>query len=1014
MSKTFKTLSILIAVLLVVSATLFAQTRTGTLKIIVIDDEGVVLPGVSLTLSSPVMMGEMTLVTNVLGEALFINLTPGVYEIKSTLEGFQEKTSTGIAVSLDRQTLLQIELKPAVVEESITVTAVSPAVDTTKSVIAEHVTHETVESLPIARDFVGYLQLAAGVNIVPNSQGRDLSQDPAGKGGQNYYDRGLQGQESVTGGGKRGSRDNLYFLDGMNITGLSSQTALMTFNNEVIQEQELMTSGVPAEYGGGKGVVGNIVTKSGGNRLTGSANFYYQANKKPFFLDYGGSEYNNADDPTTPYNESTMLEGYKDNKYDTAATLGGPIMKDKFWFFLSGQYRSNADEFALSESASSTREEVDYSQKRLGTFGKLSLKLTPNDSFTFMYFLDDYDIEGSRSKNIIKSQHPLYEYNYQVFSGYYQRVFSNNIIVDFRYGRYIRKYKRGPRFPDAGPPDSLYFRMGEYPSVEEYMFGGYYGQNDDKNTRDQLSTNIEWYLGNMRLKAGFLYSNEYDKDKYQYAFGADYTSVGARYAGATLGQLLDWGIWPVSEFKERLLPYMNANWGPTSAFFDTNGDGAVSEDELKQATFTDMNDRGLNFWRIMDAKVGENKVRAARYMGYLMNDWKINEYLTINAGVRLEKHDYFDSEKISIISMPLRFMPRVGLVWNIGGRGTHKLTAFYGHFSDPINFSMIHFGGNISGRITHEQIWLNHDWYSYRIRGSAEYRDCSWTPATRDALSREFSLTHEIDLGEGLVVSSQAYFRQDRNIIEDYDLFTYVDHYQGDPVWGHLDLTFEDFGYPSTGPTGPANYFLSNLIGAKRDIYGFDFEVSKRFEGGSFIVGQYSFKHAKGNSQSDGNADLQGDFIELDPRNDWMWGPTPGTIPHKIKIFGTYRTPFGLDIGALFYWNNGLIYTESYDFLPGRYSIYYNWPTGTDDNPDYVQTGQERAPGYYQVDLKFNYSIKLLETATLQFFVDVYNITNSQRAIDVQYARNDKNWNYQETTEILMPMRFYVGARIRF
>ena len=110
-------------------------------------------------------------------------------------------------------------------------------------------THETVESLPIARDFVGYLQLAAGVNIVPNSQGRDTPEDPAGKGGLNYRDRGLQGI-----GGKRGSRDNLYFLDGMNITGLASQTALTTFNNEVIQEQALMTSGVPAEYGGGTAV----------------------------------------------------------------------------------------------------------------------------------------------------------------------------------------------------------------------------------------------------------------------------------------------------------------------------------------------------------------------------------------------------------------------------------------------------------------------------------------------------------------------------------------------------------------------------------------------------------------------------------------------------------------------------------------------------------------------------------------------------------------------------------------
>ncbi|NIM57854.1 MAG: hypothetical protein GTO16_02775 [Candidatus Aminicenantes bacterium] len=997
MKKGFKPLLILLSILLITSITYSAEK--GTLKVIVIDDEGNVLPGVSLTVSSPVMMGKRTLITNVAGEVLFINLTPGLYELKSSIPGFQEKTSQRIEVFLDRQTILQVMLNPAIIEEAITVVAVSPAVDTTKSVIAEHVTHETVESLPIARDFVGYLQLAAGVNIVPNSQGRDTPEDPAGKGGGNYYDRGLQGI-----GGKRGSRDNLYFLDGMNIMSLTTQTAGMTFNNEVIQEQELMTSGVPAEYGGGKGVVGNIVTKSGGNRFSGSVNFYSQP--KGFFLPYGGSIYDAAAD-------RTMLEGYKDNKYDTAATLGGPIIGDSLWFFGSGQYRKNSSKFNLSESASSTREEVAYLEKRTGLFGKLSLKPSDNDSFTFIYFLDDYDIEGDRSVNTIKAQQPMYTYDFGTWSAYYQRVYGENLILDIRYGHYWLGYTRGPRYTEEGIPDSLYYRAGEYPTIENYTFGGYPYANDDFNTRDQFSLNAEFYKGNMRFKAGFMYSNEFDKDDSYYYFGENRTSVDPNLSGSTLGDFLNWGIWPPSEMDELLIPYMNNNWGPTSESFDLDDDGVVTRAELETAVFTDMNEQGLNFWRIMIARRGVNKVNAKRYIGYLMDDWKINEYFTLNAGVRIEKHDYYDSEEISIIKMPLRFLPRIGLVWNIGGRGTHKLTAFYGQFSDPIPFGMIHFGGNISGRITHEQIWLNNEWYSYRIRGSAEVRDCSWTPSTRDNFAHELSLTHEKDFGNGMVIASQIYYRADRNIIEDYDLYTYVEHYEGDPTWGHLDLSFEDFGYPSTGPAGPANYFLSNLIGAKRDIYGFDFELSKRFANGSFIVGQYSFKRSKGNSQSDQNADLQGDFIHLDPRNPWMMGPTPGTIPHKIKIFGTFRTRFGLDIGALLYWNSGLIYTESYDFLPGRYSIYYNWPIeGVPDT--YVATGQEKTPGYYQLDLKLNYSMKLKNFATLQLFLDVYNVTDNQATIDVQYARNDKAWNYQEACEILLPMRFYVGARIRF
>ncbi len=1002
MKKRFKTFLILLSILMITSATYSAEK--GTLKVIVIDDEGDVLPGVSLTLSSPVMMGSKSLISGMDGEVLFVNLTPGTYELKSRIEGFQEKTTREIFISLDRQTVVQVELSPVVLKEAVTVVADYPEVDTTKSVIAEHITHETVESLPIARDFIGYLQLAAGVNIVPNSQGRDTPQDPAGKGGLNYYDRGAQGPIITSGGGiprgggKRGSRDNMFFLDGVNITGLAAQRALMTFNNEVIQEQELMTSGVPAEYGGGKGVVGNIVTKSGGNKLSGSANFYFQP--AALFLKYGGNAHDNADDPT-------MLEGFKDNKYDTAATLGGPVLKDKLWFFLSGQYRNNSKSFQLSESASSTREEVDYRQKRTGLFGKLSFKLTPNDSFTVLYFLDDFTIEGSRDKTIIKNRQATYDYNMGTYSGYYQRVLGQNLIVDFRYGHYWWGYKLGPRYPDAGVEDRLYF-IDEYPTVENFMFGSYYLGSDNKNTRDQLSLNAELFLGDMRIKTGIMYSNEYDKDDNFFPMGERRSSLDPNLVGVTLGRLYDEGIMPNSEFDERLLPWINDHWDATADALDTDGNGVVSTDELRAAIMTEMGDNGLNFRRTYQSAVGPNKVRAQRWYGYLMDDWKINDYFTLNAGLRIENHHTKDSKGETILHMDTVFLPRIGLVWNIGGRGTHKLTAFYGHFSDPTPFAMIHFAGNLSGAVNEEQVWLNNDWYTYRIRGGEKQRDAVWTPSTKDSFSREFSLTHEIDLGNGLVVATQGYYRGDRNLIEDYDLFTYVQHMPA--AYEDLSLTYEDFGYSSEGPGPNINYFLSNLYGGKRDLYGLDFEVSKRFENGSFIVGQYSFKRALGNSQSDGNADLQGDFIFLDPRNDWMWGPTPGTIPHKVKIFGTFRTPFGLDIGALFYWNSGMKYTESFNFYPGEFDLYYNWPSGG----KYAKTGQLQTQDYYQIDLKFNYRLRLQDIAVLDLFLDVYNITNNQAPIDLMYARNDPKWDYQEITEILMPLRLYVGARIRF
>jgi hypothetical protein len=91
MKKRFKTLLILLSILMITSATYSAEK--GTLKVMVIDDEGNVLPGVSLTLSSSVMMGSKSLISGADGEVLFVNLTPGTYELKSSIPGFQEKST---------------------------------------------------------------------------------------------------------------------------------------------------------------------------------------------------------------------------------------------------------------------------------------------------------------------------------------------------------------------------------------------------------------------------------------------------------------------------------------------------------------------------------------------------------------------------------------------------------------------------------------------------------------------------------------------------------------------------------------------------------------------------------------------------------------------------------------------------------------------------------------------------------------------------------------------------------
>ena len=148
----------------------------GTLLMRVVDNEGAGLAGCSVTVSSPAMMGTRTLITDQFGAALFVNLDPGVYQAKVTLPGFQELISTGIQINIDKRADIQVELKPATLDESITVVATTPAVDPTKSVIAEHVTNLEVESAARGPRFRGLSAVGRRGERRPQFPGRRHAQ----------------------------------------------------------------------------------------------------------------------------------------------------------------------------------------------------------------------------------------------------------------------------------------------------------------------------------------------------------------------------------------------------------------------------------------------------------------------------------------------------------------------------------------------------------------------------------------------------------------------------------------------------------------------------------------------------------------------------------------------------------------------------------------------------------------------------------------------------------------------
>src|SRR5690606_16871371 len=134
------------------------------------------------------------------------------------------------------------------------------------------------------------------------------------------------------------------------------------------------------------------------------------------------------------------------------------------------------------------------------------------------------------------------------------------------------------------------------------------------------------------------------------------------------------------------------------------------------------------------------------------------------------------------------------------------------------------------------EVFIGTDWFNYRTRGSAVVRrDAGFAPNLENESEQEVELAYTADLGHSLGVLAQAWYRRDSNIIEDYDPAVYFNP----AVAGDLALSPEQFGYGPGGPTD-VNYFLGNLVGAKRHAWGLDLALQRRFAGSWSGALQYS------------------------------------------------------------------------------------------------------------------------------------------------------------------------------
>jgi hypothetical protein len=476
-----KWLFILAALTLAAAGTVLAQTQTGTITGVATDEQGAVMPGVTVSIQSPALIGgTRTTTTNPTGSYQFSQLAPGLYSVTFQLAGFNTIVREEIDVRVAFVSKVDARMQVAGVEETVTVTGESPVVDVKSSVTATNIDKELFETVPSGNNpFV-----MAG--MVPGMVTGRL--DVGGNEGAQQYNLEMFGSDP---GQKTFSVDGLK----VNWPGGSGGFTMQYYDFAMYEEYNFQSATQSAEVDV-PGVYMNMVTKSGGNEFSSDNTFYYENDTL---------QGDNIDEELEA--QGITVGNPIDIAYDWNSTLGGPIVQDKAWFFGSVRWW-RLDQFQTGATNPDGSPAIDDNRIR-NFMGKGTFQPTGVDKLSFM-------AQGNHKQRFHRRDPPYLfvedqatrfqnQWAYNVIAQY-NRVVGQTGLFDIRFGRMWGTtpyaYQEGVDPDDISIADTVRF------TIVNSQFTEYFNPNHRNQFNVSYSLFKDWFNGNHDLKAGLQMSWE--------------------------------------------------------------------------------------------------------------------------------------------------------------------------------------------------------------------------------------------------------------------------------------------------------------------------------------------------------------------------------------------------------------------------------------------------------------------------------------------------------------------------
>ena len=325
---------------------------TGEFNGSVVDVSGAVLPGVTITVTDEATGLVRTVPTGEGGRFVLPAMQPGLYTMRAELAGFQTQTRTGIRLGVGQAITIAYTLPVGTLADAITVTGASPLVEVTQTTIGTNMSAQDISSLPTqGREMLSLMQLVPG--LTPQLDNGNFE-------GATYSANGREDQS------------NLFLVDGVhNKDDRGGAFTQVSMTIDAFSEYNVMTHDYGAEYGGASGVIVNAVTKSGTNLFHGSGYYYGQDdrfNASNYFSKLRGDE--------KPESGNRIL----------GASIGGPILKNKAFFFFNTEKQRLKDaidlQFPAVAAPLATSFASVYDVNLTKYFGRVDYQLTPSHNFS--------------------------------------------------------------------------------------------------------------------------------------------------------------------------------------------------------------------------------------------------------------------------------------------------------------------------------------------------------------------------------------------------------------------------------------------------------------------------------------------------------------------------------------------------------------------------------------------------------------------------------------------------------